>query len=259
VATANMYARILPFLAQRGVDPRGLALLAYGGAGPTHAFRVAREVGFGSVIIPPSPGTFCALGCLLADLRADFVATVYADLETMGDAELAGVLQGLHRQATEWAESEHAASATVSFGADMRYAGQSYELAVPLSSDLDEGVCARAVEAFAATHQRVYGYADPDGAVEVVNVRAQLLAPTAKPSLRHVAGGDVRGGTDRRMVHSGGTAQTAIVVERSSLDPGDRLEGPAVITQYDTTTFVPPGAVVETDGVGNLIGRFVDD
>lgn len=263
VATANMYARILPFLAQRGVEPRGLALLAYGGAGPTHAFQVAREVGFGTVVVPPSPGTFCALGCLLADLRADFVATVYAELGTLDDEDLAGALRELHRQAIEWAREESAPATGITFGADMRYRGQSYELAVALSSDLGEGACRRAAEAFAAAHERVYGYADPDGAVELVNIRAQLLAPIAKPSLRHPGADSARsrsgtGEPEHRMVHSGGTAVDALVVDRVSLLPGDRLEGPAVVTQYDTTTFVPPGAVVETDAAGNLIGRFDD-
>jgi N-methylhydantoinase A len=261
VATANMYARILPILAQRGVDPRELALLAYGGAGPTHAFRVAREVGFGTVVVPPSPGTFCALGCLLADLRADFVATLYTDLARLRDEELADALRELHRQASAWAREEDAPGASVTFGADMRYRGQSYELAVPLSSDLGEGACRRAAEAFADTHQRVYGYADPDAAIEVVNVRAQLLAPIAKPSLLHPGAGSARpdaSHAERRTVYAGGSAVTALVVDRSSLVPGGQLEGPVVVTQYDTTTFVPPGAVVETDAVGNLIGRFDD-
>ncbi len=260
VATANMYARILPFLAQRGVEPRGLALLAYGGAGPTQAFLVAREVGFGTVVVPPSPGTFCALGCLLADLRSDFVATVYTDLGAMGDEDLVDALRELHGQATEWAREEGAPGATVTFGADMRYRGQSYELAVPLSSDLAPGACRRAAEAFAATHRRVYGYADPDGAIEVVNIRAHLLAPVAKPSLRHAGdtGRRPRPEPGRRIVHTAGAAVTAVVVDRASLSPGERLEGPAVLTQYDTTTFVPPGAVVEADPVGNLIGRFTD-
>lgn len=271
VATANMYARILPFLAQRGLDPRSLALLAYGGAGPTHAFRLAREVRSSTVVIPPSPGTFCALGCLLADLRADFVATVYADLAAMGDGEMAAAFTRLHRQASQWAASENAHAAAISFGADMRYRGQSYELPVPLSSDLGDGICDRAAAAFAAAHERVYGYADPGEAVEVVNVRAQLLAPTRKPPLRHgvssagrssaghsSAGRPSRSGPIQRTVCYGGERHTAAVVDRSSLQPGESLGGPAVVTQYDTTTFIPPGAVAEVDGAGNLIGRFLD-
>ena len=76
VATANMYAQLTPLLAKHGVDPADYALLPYGGAGPTHAFLLAREVGIARVVVPPLPGALCALGCLVADLRADFVGTL---------------------------------------------------------------------------------------------------------------------------------------------------------------------------------------
>ena len=80
VATSNMYAEFVPALAHHGVDPAEFALFPYGGAGPTHAFMLADEVNLRRVIVPPSPGTLCALGCLVADLRADFVRTIFGEL-----------------------------------------------------------------------------------------------------------------------------------------------------------------------------------
>jgi len=256
VATANMYARILPLMAQRGADPREYALLAYGGAGPTHAFRLAREVGFSRVVIPPSPGTFCALGCLLADVRADFITTVYCDLDATDEKQLTAVLANLRAQAEQWAANEAAGLKPVlSFGADMRYRGQSYELAVEFPDAGGSGLRERIRQAFLDTYDRVYGYSNPDGHIEMVNVRAHLIAATAKPSLSW-ASAETKPPPMTRQVRHDGIDHDTLVVDRSSLKHGRRMTGPLVISQYDTTTFVPPGAWVEVDAVGNLIGGF---
>lgn len=257
VATANMYARLLPLMAQRGADPREFALLAYGGAGPTHAFRLAAEVGFTRVVVPASPGTFCALGCLLADVRADFVATVYADLGRMSEEELVEVFATLRRQAEGWLEAEAVSvqGATIGLSADMRYGGQSYEIPVTLPAALGPGFAAAVRGAFHAAYERIYGAADPSLSIEIVNARARLLAATTKPvPARRVAIGG--GGRARRVVRHNGVELDALVVARDELAAGQRLEGPAIVTQYDTTTFVPPDAHVEVDPDGNLVGGF---
>ena len=113
VATANMFASLLPLMAQRGANPRDFTLLAYGGAGPTHAFYLAQEVGFERVLVPAAPGTFCALGCLLADVRADFVRTIYAPLAELSDDRLAGAFAELRDDAGRWVEEERVAVDTV--------------------------------------------------------------------------------------------------------------------------------------------------
>ncbi len=260
VATANMYARLLPLMAQRGADPREFALLAYGGAGPTHAFRLAAEVGFTRVVVPASPGTFCALGCLLADVRADFIATVYADLDRMGEQSLVEVFNALRREADGWLESEAVTveGATLGLSADMRYAGQSYEIPVSLPSALGPGFEAAVRTAFHAAYERIYGDADRTGRIEIVNARAQLVAATSKPA---PAPPVIRQGSPaaRRRVRHGGADLEAQVVTRDELAPGRRLEGPAIVSQYDTTTFVPPGAYVEMGRAGNLVGGFGRD
>jgi N-methylhydantoinase A len=256
VATATMCARLLPLMARRGGDPREFALLAYGGAGPTHAFRLAREAGFGRIVIPPSPGTFCALGCLLADLRADFVSTVYADLDQIPEEGLLEVFAGLRREAEAWVVEQgvEVGEVRVWSSADMRQGGQSYEIPVDLPGTLGAGLRDRVREAFFDAYDRVYGDAERSGRVEIVNARAHVVAATPKPDLAW-AGGDV-GAEGYRRVHHSGVALEAVVYRRAGLAPGSRVVGPAVITEYGTTTFVPPQAFVEVDRSGNLLGGF---
>ena len=253
VATATMFSRFLPLMAQRGANPRDFALLAYGGAGPTHAFHLVREVGFESVVIPPAPGALSALGCLLADVRADFVRTVYAPLDQLDDDELRGVFEDLRGQAEDWLSEErvHAAEA-VGFAADLRYRGQSHELTVSLPRPgprFRDGV----IEAFTHVYARVYGESDPAGSIELVNARAYVLGETRKARLGF-RGGDGAPPVARRPIRFDGTEQDAAVYERSTLRAGAVVTGPALVTQYDTTTFVPPGCLVEVDAHGNLIG-----
>ena len=83
-----MHAQLMPLMARRGIDPRDFAMLAYGGAGPTHALLLARELGIKKVIVPPSPGTLCALGCLVADLKRDSIKTIHAAADNLTVAEL---------------------------------------------------------------------------------------------------------------------------------------------------------------------------
>ena len=136
VATSNMYAQFMPLMTRRGVDPQDFALLAYGGAGATHAFLIAREVGITRVLVPPSPGTLCALGSLLADLRRDFVRTIYAPLGT-ASAQLADLFAGLRAAATAWVTGEGVELSRIdyAYAADLRYKGQSFELTVAVPGD----------------------------------------------------------------------------------------------------------------------------
>lgn len=258
VATANMYAHLMPLMAKRGADPHELALLCYGGAGPTHAFRIAEAIGFSDVVIPPSPGTFCALGCLLADLRADFVTSVYADIEHLGADGLSACFSELQQRAASWLAAQNLAAgeAGISLSADMRRAGQSYEISVELGSDVGPDFDRLARQAFFDTYRQIYGDGDQAGGVELVNARARAIAPTPSPSLSPVA--PTSAGTQKvRRVYHRGRRFEADVVRRASLAEGARLAGPAIVWEYDTTTFVSPDACVAVDHVGNLVGGIV--
>jgi N-methylhydantoinase A len=255
VASANMFASLLPLMAQRGANPRDFTLLAYGGAGPTHAFHLAREVGFERVLIPATPGTFCALGCLLADVRADFVRTVYSPLAALSDEGLGGAFAELRAEAERWVREERVGVATtVGYAADMRYQGQSYEIAVALPAPESNGDFRGAVmAAFTEAYERIYGYSDAAAPVELVNARAHVIGATSKPALAASGGDGARPRGTRRVRHDGAHHE-ATVYERAELAPGATVAGPAIVVQYDTTTFLPPGHRLEVDAVGNLVG-----
>jgi N-methylhydantoinase A len=184
VATANMYAQFLPLMARYGVDSTDFAILAYGGAGPTHACLLAQEVGVRRVIVPPTPGAFCALGCLVADARADFVRTFYRGAARLPADELEGVFGALEAQARAWLDEEGLAFAETRFlrGAEMRYAGQSYEVAVWLDGARGEAK-ASLVAQFHERHRAVYGHSDPAAPVDFIDLRVQVVGAAAKPRL----------------------------------------------------------------------------
>ena len=259
VATAAMYAEFLPLIAQHGVDHRAFALLAYGGAGPTHAFLLAREVGIGTVVVPPSPGTLCALGCLLADLRADFVRTVYAPLDVQALDALTDQMRTLEHQAAAWLDQQHAGSDGVRHDvvrwADLRYRGQSFEVAVQLERGGQAGL-RELPDLFHARHAAVHGFSDQNGAIEVINLRVQALGEVRKPD-RLMPRSDERPARPRasRPISLDGQRFDAAVYDRAALRPGARLDGPAVVVQYDTTVFVPPDFRASVDPQFNLIGE----
>src|SRR5574341_769722 len=259
VATANMYAQFLPLMARHGVDPRDFSLLAYGGAGPTHACLLAQEVGIVRVVVPPTPGAFCALGCLVADARADFIRTVYCAADRMPSAEVETAYAVLEDRARTWLREEGLSFDRIRYvrGAEMRYAGQSYE--VPLWLDGAGGESrANLLARFHERHHAVYGHSDPAAPVEFIDLRVQVVGEASKPHL-----GGVRWRTTRRIAPSpsrrvvwtpSGEAELA-VYDRAALAPGQRLEVPCVVEQYDTTIYIPPGFAARVDAHYNVIAE----
>ncbi len=259
-ATATTHAALLPLLAGHGVDQRDFALMAFGGAGPTHAFLLAREAGFDRVVVPPAPGALCALGCVLADFRADFVRTVYSNYDE-AQALLGAAFEQLDAEAGAWLARERIESRDrlLMRSADIRYYGQSYELPVPLPGGSAQSAVDGLREAFEHVYERVYGYTQAGASLEVVNVRVQAVGMSRKPAWR-AATPRLRGGPEpiaRRAVLYGGEPDGVPVYRRDGLRVGDRVPGPAIITQYDTTVFVPSGFQVAVDSLLNLLGESV--
>ena len=259
VASANIYAALVPQLARRGADGADFALLAYGAAGPTHAFMLARELDFQRVIVPPAPGTLCALGCIAADFRADFVASAWRDCDTLDDRELRAVFERLEDDAMRWLAEQHVELDEVYLlrSADLCYSGQSYELGVALPvQETDELDTARLVAWFNDAYHRAYGFADRNAPVRLIEARVQVVGVTQKPQVRLLgrsAGTAAAAPTRRRIVDQGREIEAA-VRQRSALRPGERCEGPLIVEQYDTTVYVPEGFRVEIDPHLNLIG-----
>jgi N-methylhydantoinase A len=259
VAAARMSTELTKLLAQKGTDPRDCVLVAFGGAGPTTANILAEEAHVGAVLVPPSPGTFCALGALISDLRRDFVRPARV---TIGDggagfARVVELAQELRREAQGWIDREAALirGHTLLATGDMRYPGQSHELPIALSGEggapLGE---AEAVEAFHRAHERAYGFREAGSAVEVMNTRLAATGHLEPVRLPQATPGSVPTPLETRRVHLEGGFD-APVFARAALGAGARITGPAIVEQPDTTTLVLPGWNVEVDGHGSMTLR----
>jgi len=258
VAVSNMYAAFSKILSRAGVDPHELSLVAFGGAGPVVGALLAREVGIPTVFVPRSPGTLCALGAITADILNDAVRTVHGRLDALDLVALAGTQRALEAELLAWVERHGVEVDGISFrhGADMRYVGQSYEIDVPVDPQwLEAGAAPRLLDAFHTAHERIFGHADPRAPVEVVNVRVQLRGVRPRVPIVEVAAGAGGAPTGTRRVWLDGRPVQARVYERAGLGRGDRLVGPAIVEQPDTTVLVPDGHIADVDRFGNLLIR----
>jgi N-methylhydantoinase A len=257
VSVAGMYLECSKLLSRHGADPRGFALIAFGGAGPMTACLLARELGIRLVIVPPTPGVLSAYGGLIADVRNDFIRTVFTDLDAHGLASLAPVAAELERDAMAWLREEQrfGGEARLLYSADMRYRGQSYEIETVLDRGaIDGGDVAGIARAFHAAHHAAYDHSDPEAEVQVINLRLVVSGTSPKPDLRPQAEEERRAeATAELPVYLDGAARTARLYARAALRAGDWFAGPAIVTQDDATTVVPPGFAVGVDGWGNLV------
>ncbi|MFT4066522.1 hydantoinase/oxoprolinase family protein [Paraburkholderia sp.] len=253
VTTAGMASALFKTLAQRGLDPRGFALVPFGGAGPTHATLLAEEVGIPHVIVPPAAGTFCAMGAAAADLRRDFVRTLRVPLNPPNVCTLVNVFDVLQTEGEAWLTAEGGTREGVSFerAVDMRYVGQAYELRVPLHDlTIDADTI---VEAFHREHERIYGFRDPDASIELGTAR---LAATGKtpdlpvPTLRSSDVPATPKGT--RNIFQDGVWVEATVYDRAALAASQSISGPAIVEQPDTTVVIRSGWSARVDHAGNL-------
>jgi N-methylhydantoinase A len=263
VATSQMYAALIPLLARKGISYEDFALLPFGGAGPTHGFLLAREVGIGRVVVPLHPGVLCAAGSLVADIRRDFIRTIHMTTKAGADspvvAAMRTALEALAREGDAWLDRQGMAflERRVTWSADIRYLGQSFDLTVPLDrAVLGDATGAALRRTFGEIYEQVYGYKDDAAALEVLDVRATAVGVTPKPRLAEAPEGAVREvPPGRRRVFLDGRFWEAAVFDRASLAAGARFDGPAIVEQYDTTTLVPNGFAVSVDRFGNLIGE----
>jgi N-methylhydantoinase A len=261
LANATMERAIRRVSVERGYDPRRFTLLAFGGAGPLHACDLADSLAIPQVLIPAAPGVLSALGMVAAQPRRDYSRTVmrrFGPGELVDEVWLAAQFEPLEERASAEmdAEGHDPARLVVERLADIRYAGQSHELTIPLPSR-DPGAVAAVL--FHQAHQARYGYAQANAAVELVTLRLQAVAavppllmarrPAATTPIEAAEMGHRRvwfGPEDERLIPA---------FNRDRLAPGHRLTGPAVIYQYDTTTVISPGWLAEVDSYGNLLLR----
>lgn len=259
IAVSGMYLEISKLLSRHGADPRGFSLLAFGGAGPMTACLLAAELGVAQVVVPPTPGVLSAYGGLIADIRNDFIRTVFLDLDAEGLAALAPHADELEAEALAWLRESQGfeGEARLIFSADMRYRGQSYEIETTIArEDIPERNIAGLADAFHAAHARVYDHSDPEAPVQIVNLRLVVSGSPPKPAF---APDEPAPGAAERLgeteVFLGGQSRQAGLYARDRLRPGQHLAGPAIVAQDDCTTVVPPGLRAEVDSWGNLVIR----
>jgi N-methylhydantoinase A len=261
VVTANMARAIRVVSVQRGHDTRDYTLVAFGGAGPLHAARLARELEIGRIVVPRNPGILCAMGLLLTDLRADFAMTRLHTLSIAALPDVADAFHALRAQADAWfAEAGIAPDACrITHTVDMRYAGQNYELPVALpDGEVGPAMLDALAEGFAAAHERMYGFIAADEPVQLVTFRIEAVGVVPKASFqRHPdAGSDASSAIVARrdvwLPEAGGFVLCP-VYDRNRLRCGNRVAGPAVIEQMDATTLVLPGMIARVEPYLNLI------
>jgi N-methylhydantoinase A len=257
VVTANMARAIRVISVQRGHDPRNYTLMAFGGAGPLHAARLARELDMPRVLVPANPGILCAMGLLLTDLRADFAVTRLLPAKDEAATALAEGFAGLTTQAERWFEQEGIAAdeRRLTRTVDMRYHGQNYELGIPVP---DGATMATLTALFAEAHRQRYGFATDDDPVEIVTLRLEANGVVRKADLKihPEAGPDASGAIaqhrDVWLAETRSFVSTPIYA-RERLRPGNHFAGPAIVEQMDATTLVPPGMTARVDRWLNLI------
>ncbi|MBT5108012.1 MAG: hydantoinase/oxoprolinase family protein, partial [Rhodospirillaceae bacterium] len=238
--------------AARGQSPKDFDLFAYGGAGPLLATDVNDEVGCRRIIAPVEPGAMCARGILMSDLSFDFVATeLYPAIEA-GWTKTAAVFAGLESQARDWLNRESIAENRQRFQRfiEARYKGQSFEIPVEIAANapLEDFMTA-----FAAVHERQYGYDIPGRGVEIVNCRLSAIGEIPKAPMRELSATTIAPAPPTRRDVYFGEWNSAAIHQRSNLAPGAVVEGPAIIEEMSSTTVLPPGWIANIDAFGNLI------
>jgi N-methylhydantoinase A len=257
LACATMVKAMRSISVERGHDPTGSALFAFGGAGPLHATGTARDLGIARIVVPPHPGILCAEGLLNSDLATDLVQPARLRMDGRAPAAIAEVRAALLARAEAWFIGEQVGQGAERqrWSADLRYHGQNFELSLPLDpAPLDAAGLAALIARFHAEHDRAYGFAQPAEPVELVNIRLQLAGILEKPTLQELApaapGHPV---ATRRVCFGPDEWHATPVYRRDTLAPGQTLAGPAIIEQMDCTTPIFPGDGCTVDRWGNLL------
>jgi N-methylhydantoinase A len=260
VADDRMASAIRLVSLERGHDPRDFALLAFGGAGPLHAVALARELGIPTVLVPPLPGLTSSLGCLVADVRHDFVRTLNARLAEVDPGRVRSILDDQMARGRDLLRDEAVPPETIGAAheADLQFEGQSHVLRIPLAHPFE---AAPTLAAFRSAYRARFETDLPEMPVRLVSVRTTVrgrrrpidLAALGQPAnpARTLADAEVA----RRPVWFDGAWRDTPIYDRARLAPGRTFEGPAILEQRDATTVVEPGARGMVDAAGNVILR----
>lgn len=249
LAEAEMEKAIRLISIERGYDPREFVLLCFGGAGPLHACALARALEIPKVLVPAMPGALSALGILMADVIRDYSRTVMLKVHSaqFDSPALEQVFTELEREGTAEFRGEALFPSSLR-SADIRYAGQGYELNVRAGPSM--------LQEFHAAHRQRYGYSDEKRSLEIVNLRVRVTASSEQVELprRPKADQDPRAALlKKKRVWFDDSWQETSLFDRDRLAPGNMLAGPAIVHEYSATTVIPPGSQAEVDEYSNIV------
>ncbi len=261
VVTANMAKAIRVISVQRGYDPRDYTLVAFGGAGPLHSSRLARELDMRRILVPRNPGILCALGLLLTDLMTNYAQTRLMPLDGAAPAATREVFASLEQRAAAWFADEGIGpeGRRLRRTVDMRYAGQNYELSIPYDEHLTPDALIAALRSgFEKAHRQMYGYIAPEEPIQIVTCRIEatgLVRPAELRAHPEAISPVAEAIVDRRDVWlpEAGAFVECPVYDREHLGPGHVIEGPAIVEQMDATTLILPGQRGEVDPYLNIL------
>lgn len=258
IVNAKMANAIRTITVARGIDPRGFALTAFGGAGPLHAAFLAQELEIPTFVIPANPGIFSAWGMLRTDIRHDLVQSWYRPLAGMETADLASLVAELTARASASLVEEDIAPEEMAFTilADMRYVGQEY-VVTALIAEPGGGIPTADMigERFHDTYEARFGYAVRTAPVEFVSIRVAAVGhiPRTDDTAAELLESTPATPSTTRPVRFGRTWRETAIYDRAALAPGHTFSGPAIVNELSATAVIPPGWDATVDGFGNII------
>lgn len=256
VANAAMEKAIRVISVERGHDPREFTLFTFGGAGGMHGAFLARLMNIPKVFVPQNPGLLSAIGMLMADVIKDYSLTVMRNKVNAKEEEFSGCFADLEKRGIQDLFAEGFSRENLIFERylDMRYEGQSYEIMVPFDAEY--------IDNFHSLHEKTYGYRNQDKIVEIVNIRLRARGIPEKPQFKKATEIDERLPEEaflgeREVIFDQKATRTRII-DRHRLLSGNKIDGPAIVVEYSSTTVIPPFTNALVDGYGNMIMEIVD-
>ena len=259
IVNETMNSALKLMTVERGLDPADFTLAAFGGAGPVHGGELMRLLNSRQLLVPRHPGILCATGLLSTDLRYDFALTRLQRAGHYDMDDIAAVFDRLSGEATAKLSADGIGTDRHQLRrmADLRYAGQGTELTVPFSDGpITNETVASTVSRFHDLHRQLYSFSDPQGAVELVNLRLEAtgrMNPISPPQLAEADTSQLPPDDSRMAVLQGLEKQQVPVWRRERLLAGHRISLPAIIDQLDTTTVLFAGQHGEIDSWGNIL------
>ena len=256
IANANMEKAIRVISIERGFDTRNFTLFSFGGAGGMHAVDIASHLKIPRVVVPKNAGVLSSLGLLLADSIKDYSKSILKTAEKISKEELEKNFEELREKSLRTMKEDGFKEDDVCIYhfLDLRYLGQSYEITIPYRNRDHSGLSF--APDFHKAHRKLYSYHHEKRAVEIVNIRVKAVGAGKKIKLKRLPPKDTnpeRAFIKKQAIHYNGKTWQASVFSRSLLSPGNRMNGPSLIADSESTTFLPPSYALEVDGFLNLL------